>query len=193
MASSGAAASDLDREQIQALLTELGEVMAKQGLRADVFLVGGAALALAFDARRVTRDLDGVFAPAQEVRRAAAAIAQRHELDDDWLNDAVKGFLPEGQPSQRVILEQPGIRVSVPSPDYLLALKVVAARVDRDVDDITFLAELCGYTTADEVLDCAQRWFPQHRIQTKAQFLVEELFQAPLDFGPPLQQPPPGP
>jgi hypothetical protein len=58
------------------------------GQRAENFLVGGAAIALCFDARRATRDLDAVFAPADSVRRAAASVAEREELDPDWLNDA---------------------------------------------------------------------------------------------------------
>jgi hypothetical protein len=73
----------------------------------------------------------------------------------------------------------------VPTPDYLLALKVLASRVDRDAGDITFLARICGFTTADEVLDCVQRWFPTRTLQPKSQFLVEELFPPP-DPDPPV-------
>ena len=47
-------------------------------------------------------------------------------------------------PNQRAVMSAPGINVSVPSPEYLLALKVAAARVDRDTDDIRVLAELAG-------------------------------------------------
>jgi hypothetical protein len=42
----------------------------------------------------VTRDLDAVFIPSDVVRQAAAAVAEREGLAEDWLNDAVKGFLP---------------------------------------------------------------------------------------------------
>ena len=53
----------------------------------------------------------------------------------------MKGLLPGGADRHaKVILDLPGITVSVPSPHYLLALKVQAARIDRDKDDIRFLA-----------------------------------------------------
>jgi hypothetical protein len=50
----------LDRAQILDLLAELSDELAHRGARAEVFLVGGAAIALAYDTRRATRDLDAV-------------------------------------------------------------------------------------------------------------------------------------
>lgn len=147
----------LDRDQILVLLSELGEDLDQRGLRADLFVAGGAAMALAFNTRRATRDVDGVFEPKSEVYEAARRVARRHGLDDDWLNDAVKGLLPGNDPNARAVLSKPGIRVSVPSPQYLLALKVSAARVDRDADDIRYLAEVCGARNAGEVLDITER------------------------------------
>jgi hypothetical protein len=38
------------------LFTALGERLARRGVVADVFVVGGAAMALAYDASRVTPD-----------------------------------------------------------------------------------------------------------------------------------------
>ncbi len=64
--------------------------------------MGGAAIAVAYDEARSTRDLDAVFLPTDVVREAAAAVAGRRGLVADWLNDAVKGFLagpgPDAQP-----------------------------------------------------------------------------------------------
>jgi hypothetical protein len=88
----------LGREDIRALLDDPSEELASRGARAELFLVGGAALAVAYDATRATRDLDAVFIPSDVVRQAAAAVAQREGLAEDWLNDAVKGFLPGPDP-----------------------------------------------------------------------------------------------
>ena len=44
-------------------LSPLGERLVRRGVVADVFVVGGAAMALAYDAARVTRDVDAVFKP----------------------------------------------------------------------------------------------------------------------------------
>ena len=55
--------------------TALGERLARRGVVADVFVVGGAAMALAYDATRVTRDIDATFGPhgvvIEEARRVA--------------------------------------------------------------------------------------------------------------------------
>ncbi|MGH3320777.1 MAG: DUF6036 family nucleotidyltransferase [Streptosporangiaceae bacterium] len=154
-----------DRAGIESLLNELADELQRRGAQADAFLVGGAALALAYDARRATRDLDAVFAPTRVVREAAVAVGQRHGLEDDWLNDAVKGFLPGEDPDPRFFFESSSLRVSIASPRYLLAMKLRASRVDADVDDIRLLYRLCGFTTVEEGLDLLQRSHPAAVIQ----------------------------
>ncbi len=54
----------LGREDIRALLDDLSAELAARGARAELLLVGGAALAVAYDATRATRDLDAVSTSA---------------------------------------------------------------------------------------------------------------------------------
>lgn len=179
----------LSRGQVIELLRELGADLASRGMEARLFVVGGAAMALAFNTRRLTHDVDGVFEPKAVVYEAARRVAAKHEgLPENWLNDAVKGLLPGPDAGARVILDQPGIAVSVLSPRYLLALKVQAARIDRDEDDILFLARACGALTADEVLSIAEEVLGRQRLLPKSQFIVQEIFpergNAPFDGEP---------
>lgn len=51
----------LGRADLERAFTALGERLARRGVVADVFIVGGAAMALAYDASRVTRDVDARF------------------------------------------------------------------------------------------------------------------------------------
>ena len=51
------------RAELERAFTALGERLARRGVVADVFVVGGAAMALAYDATRVTRDVDATFLP----------------------------------------------------------------------------------------------------------------------------------
>lgn len=44
----------LGRAQIERAFTALGDRLVQRGVVADVFIVGGAAMALAYDATRVT-------------------------------------------------------------------------------------------------------------------------------------------
>jgi hypothetical protein len=92
----------LGREDIRALLDDLSTELSARGARAELFLVGGAALAVAYDATRATRDLDAVFIPTDVVREAASAVAAREGLAEDWLNDAVSSTASlASQPSMR--------------------------------------------------------------------------------------------
>jgi Nucleotidyltransferase of unknown function (DUF6036) len=51
------------RAEMERAFTALGERLQRRGVVADVFVVGGAAMALAYDAKRVTRDIDATFVP----------------------------------------------------------------------------------------------------------------------------------
>ena len=55
--------------EITRLLSLLAAELAGDGHTAELFMVGGAAMALAYDRERVTRDLDVVFEP-KDVGRA---------------------------------------------------------------------------------------------------------------------------
>ena len=64
-----------------------------------VFLVGGAAMALAYDAGRATLDIDAVFQPRHAINEAVRLISERHQLPPDWLNDTVKVFVTDSLPN----------------------------------------------------------------------------------------------
>jgi hypothetical protein len=165
----------LGQEEIRVLLEALSRELAARGAKAELFLVGGAAVAVAYDAARATRDLDAVFIPTDVVREAAAAVAEREGLADDWLNDAVKGFLPGPDPDAQRFFSSDSLIVDIASPRYLLAMKLFAARAEIDADDIILLYRRLGYTTVDEGLDLVEQAYPGRPIQPKVRFLLTEI------------------
>jgi hypothetical protein len=169
-----------DRDAALHALELLASTLAVRGIEGRVFVVGGAALALAFDARRSTRDIDAVFEPKTEVYRAAHEVAAQLDLPDDWLNDAVKGFVPGTDPDAVPVFDRPGLSVSAASARFLLAMKLRAARVEQDSEDIRFLANLLGLHSADAVLQVARERYTVEELPPRARFLVDELF-APGD------------
>ncbi len=175
--------------RIREALVELGNRLDSQGHRADLYVVGGAAMALAFDRTRVTRDIDAVFAPKTVVYDVAQAMAEESEdLDPNWLNDAVKGFLAKTEDDDAtVFLEEKGIRVLVASPKRLLAMKVFAARADRDRDDIVSLCSHIGITSIQEVLDLTAGLYGD-LLTPKSKFIVIELLQDILPMEAPPEQ-----
>ncbi len=53
----------LDRASIEHAVRRLGDRLARRDVVADLYVFGGAAMALAYDARRSTRDIDAIFKP----------------------------------------------------------------------------------------------------------------------------------
>lgn len=165
----------VDREEIIAALTELAAELQRRGTSADMYVVGGAAIALAYDERRATRDIDAVFEPKRVVYEAAAAVAEQRGLPPGWLNDAVKGFLAGDDPAPTPVLDIPGLRCLAASPRTLLALKVLAHRVGEDEGDIRLLAGELGLASSEQVLAVAEETFGD-RLDAAARFFVEEIF-----------------
>lgn len=159
-------------EAFDALATELQ----RRGVRGQVFVVGGAAMALAYATQRSTVDVDAIFEPKMSVYDAAADVAEKLRLPDDWLNDAVKGFLPGKDPAPSEVYSTPFLEVTVASPEYLLALKILASRIEGDTDDIRALYDILGYTTADQGLDLLERFFPGRALPVKSQMTLHALF-----------------
>ena len=60
-------------------------------------------MCLVFKTRCSTKDVDGIFAPATEMRKAIAHVGRKQHIEEDWLNDAVKGFFTNELPKQEVI------------------------------------------------------------------------------------------
>jgi len=54
----------LGKAELFAGLRALDDELKRANVRAEVFIVDGAAMAIAYDARRSTIDVDAVFAPS---------------------------------------------------------------------------------------------------------------------------------
>jgi hypothetical protein len=94
----------------------LGERLARRGVVADVFVVGGAAMALAYDAQRVTRDVDAVFVPRGIVHEEAIRVADDLELPHWWLNEQASVYVSgKHDPGKRRVFDHPGLRVTAAS------------------------------------------------------------------------------
>jgi hypothetical protein len=164
------------RARILSALEALGEELTRGGVRGQIFIVGGAAMALAYSTRRVTKDIDAVFEPKSAIYTAAARVAETLELPEDWLNDAVKAFLPNAPDEHpRPIPDVRGIEVTTASPRYLLALKLMAMRFGEDDEDIEILLRECGVRSAEQALDLLRSVYPLQEPPPKTRFFLEEL------------------
>jgi hypothetical protein len=167
----------LTREDIGRLFELLNDELASEGVEGEVYLVGGAVMCLALDARPATRDLDAFFRPTRAVRRAAARVAARAGVPHAWLNDAVKGFLsPKGEFD--AYLELPHLRIFVARPEYLLAMKCASLRLGEefhDLDDVRYLLRYLNISSAQDALEIVTRYFDEAQLLPKTRLALEEL------------------
>lgn len=170
----------LDRERIVALLGELAGRLNSRGLEADLYVVGGTAMALAYDRLRVTRDIDAVGEPMAAIEAEAREMAAvHHDLPADWLSAQVMPLLPRSFDADRIeALAWPGLTVNVASPRRLLAMKVRAGRYDRDLQDIWVLCQVLELVRLEQVWDIVDEVWGAGMLREDVALLVGDYLRA---------------
>lgn len=172
------------KEDILSHLAALSHELEKREIHGEIFLVGGAAMALAYNRHRTTKDLDEVFEPKAIIYEAAQIVAQQRGLKPNWLNDAVKGYFPSADTQAKTYLCLPALSVAVASPRYLFALKAFASRIDRDIDDIKELYRLCGFTSVDEAIDYVAKAYRGRPIAARVAYVLRETLEPSQENNP---------
>lgn len=169
----------LDRALLERAFTALGDRLVRRGIVADVFVVGGAAMALAYDGTRVTRDVDSLFVPHGVVLEEARNVARDLGLPPWWLNEQASVYISgKDDLGKRRVFDHPGLRVTAASPRHIFAMKALAART-RDIDDLRLLADIIGVDSAETALEVCAEFFPDENLPARAAAILEELFGLP--------------
>jgi len=166
----------LTRRDIENAFRLLGDGLAKRGVIADIYVIGGAAMALAYDARRATRDIDAIFEPHGIVLEEAKKVAQALRLAPWWLNDQASAYISTKKDEKSpTVFEHAGLRVSAASGEHILAMKLLAGR-RRDNHDISFLIKLLELQDVDSVLAICESVFPDETIPERSKLILEDIF-----------------
>jgi hypothetical protein len=166
----------LGRTELERAFTALGERLARRGVVADIFIVGGAAMALAYDANRVTRDVDARFVPHGIVHEEAMRVADDLGLPRWWLNEQASVYISDKDDTgKRRVFDHPGLRVMAASPHHIFAMKALAARA-RDVEDLRLLAEIAGVESADDAIQICADFYPDEPLSERSIAVLRELF-----------------
>jgi len=169
--------SALGRAEMRRLFEMLNDELGAVGTEGEVYLVGGAVMCLGLDARPSTKDVDAYFKPTALVREAAVRVAATAGVAENWLNDAVKGYLsPRGE--FEPFLDLPHLRVFTARPEYLLAMKCASMRLGEefhDLDDVRYLLRYLNVSSAAEALDIVTRYFDEGQLLPKTRLVLEEL------------------
>jgi hypothetical protein len=166
------------RDALLDAFDQIGRAAVLAGTKLQIAVYGGSALMLASNFRFATEDVD-----VSELERPLPVwlatvlheIARENHWHDDWFNDGVAFHLSSLADRAADHLEfgtfprdgtLPGLVVSVPSAEYLLALKLKAARVmdplrgETERLDILNLMQVVGISTAEDAIALLGRYFP---------------------------------
>lgn len=154
------------------LLRDLDSELQRAGKAATIFVVGGAAMALAYNADRASADIDETFEPREVVLAAAAEVARRRNLQRNWLSEGVRDRMPpEPDDCPRSERIGPSLVLEIASPEYVLAMKAMVARKsDGDCKDAVYLCRMLGISSLPELEKNVRKYFPG------GQFGAQELF-----------------
>jgi hypothetical protein len=164
-----------DRSQLLELLDALSQRFQADHTPAHIFIVGGAAMTLAYSAERSTHDIDAVFVPKNTVLAAVRQIADDRGLPEDWLNDAVKGFLPSEDANPIPVYHTEYLQVEVASAKYLLAMKLYSGRQTRDRDDSIYLFNLLELNSSTEAMDILEAAYPSALLEARHHYVVQDV------------------
>lgn len=167
----------LSRSEIEGALADLVAELTTLRRPVTIYIVGGTALMLGYDARQATRDVDAVVTPPDDVLRAAVEIARRRSLPDDWLSVAASMFVPPHpeDPNPTVFLQEEGVRVEIASAEWLLGMKIRASRGRQDIDDIRLLLEITNVRTVDAAVAVYDRVYEEDPIGERSLRILREL------------------
>jgi hypothetical protein len=186
--------ASFDRDALLAAFDRIGHAAVLAGTKLQIAVYGGSALILASNFRFATEDVDvsELEHPLPDWLAAVVAkIAEENGWQGDWFNDGVAFHLSPLADRALDHLEfgtfprddtPPGLVVSVPSAEYLLALKLKAMRVMDPVRgeterlDILNLMQVVGISTAEQAIGLLGRYFPVSAASSEKQrFLMENM------------------
>jgi hypothetical protein len=180
------------RDALLDAFDRIGRAAALAGTKLQIAVYGGSALMLASNFRFATEDVD--VSALEHPRPGWLAvvvdeIANENGWQKDWFNDAVVVHLSSLADHAHDHLEfgtfprdgtSPGLVVLVPSAEYLLALKLKAARVTDPVrcetEWLDIPMKVLGISTAEEAITVLGRYFPVSAASSEKQrFLLKNM------------------
>lgn len=165
----------MDPAEVQGLLDELRRRLLASGTNAEIYVIGGSAMALNFpdDAdTRMTRDIDAVLRPAAAVRRVVDAMAAELGLSPTWLNSNGASFVPPRHGTH--VRAASGVHVTVATIEELIAMKLAFSR-EQDLHDLGILARHAGITDPEHLVDIAFAAYGEESViltETRDDYLI---------------------
>src|ERR1700732_531371 len=182
------------RDALLDAFDQIGRAAARAGTKLQIAVYGGSGVMLARHFRFATEgvDVSELERPLPDWLAAIVhQIAEKNRWSEDWFNDGVAFHLSSLADRAADHVEfgtfprdgsSPGLVVSVPSAEYLLALKLKAARIldplrgETERLDILNLMQVLGISSTKEAVTLLGRYFPVSAASPeKLQFLLKHM------------------
>ncbi|WP_372399760.1 hypothetical protein ABMY26_33410 [Azospirillum sp. HJ39] len=183
-----------DRDQLLAAFDRIGEAALANETVLEFAVYGGAALMLASRFRFATEDADIGELPSpwpDWLTGVIGDIARENDWSSDWLNEDVQFHLSQIADHAVDHMEfssfpaggRPGLRVFVPTAEYMLALKLKASRINdpakgpQETLDIQNLIRAAGIGDVEEAVAVLAKFFPKSGADAaKQRFLLRHIW-----------------
>ena len=164
----------LNKDELIELLDQLSERLKGKKTRASIYIVGGAAMALAFDRSRTTHDIDGRIDKGHgALVEAVHEIAHRRGLPTSWLNDQATPKMPMARDERaRTVYASEYLTVTGASGEHILGMKLESGRAFDQKDVITLVRHL-KIRTVEDGTGIHGRLFPHSRKGGRAREMME--------------------
>ena len=172
MASSSAAANSgsakgigsmgpVSADRLKEAFRELSVELRRQRVCARVYIVGGTAMALGFDNRRQTMDVDTLIKEGHgPVVESVRRIGRRRGWPGAWLNEEAVSAIPRSKDGRaKTVYADPYLLARAASAEHILAMKARSTQA-KDRKDIGSLIDHLWLTSAREVFDLHDEAFP---------------------------------
>lgn len=170
---------ELTDKDILNLLSEVNDKLHERGKSASILLSGGASMSLLFSRDRVTQDVDAVLLSSDrsEFRNVVSEVGTENGLKEDWLNDAVKGYIDFNWQREFIPIGLSNLTVySVPA-DKLLAMKLSSGRsYSKDREDAIELMKHLDIRSSKEALEILEDAVPEQLLTAKTRYFTLETF-----------------
>jgi hypothetical protein len=185
------------RDALLNAFDKIGRAAAQAGTKLQIAVYGGSALMLASNFRFTTEDVDvsELERPLPDWLAAVVhEIAEENHWQEEWFNDGVAFYLSSLADRAADHLEfgtfprdgtPAGLVVSVPSAEYLLALKLKAFRImdplrgEAERLDILNLMRVVGISSIEDAITLLGRYFPMSASSSEKQrFLLKNMNHA---------------
>ena len=141
-----------------------------------MYIVGGAAMTLAYRRDRTTHDIDARIESGHSATvHAVREIARERGLPESWLNEQATSYMPrEADARAPTLYSSPYLVVTGASAEHMLAMKLESGR-NTDRQDVETLLDHLAIRGPDEAVRIHERLFPDSTRKEDVDRLLSQI------------------